>query len=198
MTTLQPGAFVFACGSTFLSWIQWIRWPALAFWPELLFRMSLALARRVSRRGESSGHIVPAPILLHSEAAAKERRPVWERRPASWKSAVDFAFASGARAPVRFPPQRWRFGTPALVLAAFPQDDLRVQGAKALPFSKLEPHRSPERLRRSPIATRSAQGLGPAPEPAPPRRGGSPRFDLRLRPAERRWSTLPGRRPTRG
>ncbi len=164
MTTLQPGAFVFACCSTFLSSIQWIRWPALASWPELLFRMPLAPAQPASRRRENFERIARAPILLQSTAAVKERHLVWDWRPTSWKPAVAFAFASEARALVHLL-RRLRFGAPVLALAAFPQDDSRVQCAMALPSSRPEPRQSPERRRprRSPNATKSAQGLGLVP-----------------------------------
>src|SRR5271166_748486 len=63
---------------TFPSSILLICLPALASWPELLFRMLPAPARPDLRQTESCGRIVQAPILLHPTAGATEKHRVWD------------------------------------------------------------------------------------------------------------------------
>src|SRR5579864_206473 len=113
--------------------------------------MPLAPAQPASRRRGNFERIARAPIPLHSAAEETEKHRAWDRRPASGRSAVDFAFASGARAPVRFLHRRLR-GAAALVLAACPQDDSRVQGAITCPISVREraPRRPPPLPARPP------------------------------------------------
>ena len=164
MTTLQPGAFVFACCSTFLSWIQWIRWPALASWPELLFRMRLAPAQPASRRWGSCERIAPAPIPAHSEAAATERHRVWDRSASFVEIGRRFRFRIGGTRAGTVSATVLRDLGRLPVRAAFPQDDSRVQGAMAFasPLPELE------------LQHEHQNGCGEAPSPPGALRGSAP------------------------